>query len=308
MTRRRSAPAVGALSAALHHSERPWPRAELEAQWSRRTLNEAIRLGFATRLAPGIYTHREHATDLGQRLEAVAQWMAPHGLITGRAALHLWGWSEANATRVDVALPRDVRLARPHYVDVLRTDQAWMADAVAGIPVTSPEDSLVVAWRTAAPSRRRGLMLDALRDAPVDRGQLRRRIDAHGRLPHRAQMLDLLALSGSGATTVLEHIAATEVFVGQEWREWERQGEVRVANGVTLHPDMLHRRARVAVELDGARYHSDDAQRRRDLQRDALLVAAGYAVIRFTWEDITRRPAWCRDRALAAVASRAENL
>ncbi len=230
--------------------------------------------------------------------------MAPHGLVSGRAALQLSGWQAADAARIDVVLPRDLRLARPHYVDVLRTDQQWEADAVDGIPVTSPEDAVVVAWRRSAPDDRRGLLLDALRDGVVNVARLRRRIEAHGRLPRRAEMLALVALSEQGVTTVLEHIAATEVFVGPDWARWERQAPVRLSDGVTLHPDMLHRRARVAVELDGARYHSDDAARRADVERDALLAAEGYTVIRLTWEDVTRRPAWCREKLLAAVRAR----
>ena len=303
MPRRRSQPSVASLAAALQEAPRPWPRAQIEARWCRATLSQAVSLGFAVRIAPAQYAHREHAADLGCRLEAVTTWMAPHGCVSGLAALWVRGWRWVEPERIDVALPRDVRLARPPYVDTFRSDDAVVAQTIDGTPVASAADAAILAWRRAAPAQRRGLMLDILRDGPVTGVELERRAIETRRIPDRAQLMALVAIARDGVTSMLEYVAATQVFCGVEWREWERQGEVRVPGGA-LHPDMVHRRGRLAIELDSARHHGDDQQRLRDLERDALLAAAGYSVIRLTWRDVTRRPEWCRARVREALAAR----
>jgi very-short-patch-repair endonuclease len=51
-----------------------------------------------------------------------------------------------------------------------------------------------------------------------------------------------------------------------------------------VEADLLWEEARLVVELDGRRYHAH--RPRRDAERDALLVAAGYRVRRFGWGDV----------------------
>lgn len=47
---------------------------------------------------------------------------------------------------------------------------------------------------------------------------------------------------------------------------------------------------RLVVELDGFAYHRDRHSYREDRRRDRELVARGYLVLRFTWEDVVREP------------------
>lgn len=303
MARRRSQPRVAVLTAALRDAPRPWSRREIESVWSKDTLARAVRSGTVTRLAPGQYAHREWAGDFDCRVAVAHRWMGSTGHISGLAALRLWGWAAAPVERIAVAFPREVRLVRPAFIDSYRTAAGLQTGVVRGIPVIGAEDAAILVWRSTPERDRRGLMLELLRAAPVDPRVLLRRMDVHPRVPQRAALESLVRLALDGVASILEHLAATEVFVGPEWADWERQGTVAVGP-VTLHPDMVHRGARLAVEFDGARFHSDDASRRRDLDRDGLLAEAGYTVIRFTWEDITRRPEMCRRRVRAALRSR----
>ena len=48
--------------------------------------------------------------------------------------------------------------------------------------------------------------------------------------------------------------------------------------------------ARVAVEVDGWAWHSDVERFREDRRRQNALVLAGWTVLRFTWDDLMRRP------------------
>lgn len=54
--------------------------------------------------------------------------------------------------------------------------------------------------------------------------------------------------------------------------------------------DALWRRERLVAELDGRRFHLDEAAFERDRERDAELLAAGHRVVRITWQRLTRRP------------------
>lgn len=302
MRRRRSSPAVSSLVGALGETPRAWSRAEIEERWSRATLSEAQRLGLAVRVAPAQFAHRAHRDAVPCRVDAAARWMGRDAAMTGLAALWLHGWNASPVSRVDVTLPRDTKRARPAFVDTFRTDVPFERRVAGGVATVSAEDAAIFAWRRAAPQDRRSLMFDILRDAPIDVARLPERIDAHARIPDRAGLSDVVSMAADGVQSMLEMVAATDVFAGPEWSDWERQGAVSV-DGIVLHPDMLHRRGKVAVEFDGARFHGDDAARRADLERDALLASVGFSTLRFTWEDITRRPDWCRARARSAVQS-----
>jgi very-short-patch-repair endonuclease len=46
------------------------------------------------------------------------------------------------------------------------------------------------------------------------------------------------------------------------------------------------------IEVDGHATHSTRRQRQHDAEREAALLASGWRVIRFTYEDVTERPAY----------------
>jgi very-short-patch-repair endonuclease len=58
-----------------------------------------------------------------------------------------------------------------------------------------------------------------------------------------------------------------------------------------LRVDALWRRWRLVVEIDGYLAHGRRQAFERDRERDARLVRAGYIVLRFTWRQLTHRPA-----------------
>lgn len=69
--------------------------------------------------------------------------------------------------------------------------------------------------------------------------------------------------------------------------------------------DLLFREARVIVEYDGDHHRSDRRQFAHDVRRGSLLAAAGYLVLRFTADDVLRRPHFVIATVRAALASRA---
>ena len=56
--------------------------------------------------------------------------------------------------------------------------------------------------------------------------------------------------------------------------------------------DFVWRNARLIVEVDGYAYHRSPSAFEADRERDVVLALAGWQVLRFTWAQITERPAW----------------
>jgi very-short-patch-repair endonuclease len=56
--------------------------------------------------------------------------------------------------------------------------------------------------------------------------------------------------------------------------------------------DFAWRAQRLIVEVDGYRYHRSPSAFETDRERDVTLSIAGWTVLRFTWTQITTRPAW----------------
>ena len=60
--------------------------------------------------------------------------------------------------------------------------------------------------------------------------------------------------------------------------------------------DFLWRDANLIAEADGRATHGTRRAFQEDRDRDSRLAVAGYRVVRFTWFDLTRRPAVVADR------------
>jgi very-short-patch-repair endonuclease len=60
--------------------------------------------------------------------------------------------------------------------------------------------------------------------------------------------------------------------------------------GAEMQVDFLWRKHRVVVEVDGFATHRTRHGFQRDRRRDRLLSLAGWQVIRFTWDDVTKEP------------------
>ncbi|HEY1237522.1 MAG TPA: DUF559 domain-containing protein [Solirubrobacterales bacterium] len=58
-----------------------------------------------------------------------------------------------------------------------------------------------------------------------------------------------------------------------------------------MRVDAIWRESGLAVELDGGDAHTGLGQMKRDRDRELALRASGFQVVRYTWEQVTRRPA-----------------
>ena len=56
--------------------------------------------------------------------------------------------------------------------------------------------------------------------------------------------------------------------------------------------DVAFPKARLAIEVDGFRYHSGDERFQRDRTKQNALTSTGWRVLRFTWADLSDRPGY----------------
>jgi very-short-patch-repair endonuclease/predicted transcriptional regulator of viral defense system len=256
------------------------------------------RNGWLHRLHRGVYAvgHR--------RVSRHGLWMAAvlacgeGAVLSHGAAGELWKLSQSTegATNgLDVTIPsqRGV-LVRPglvvHRVPSLRLEETTRHE---GVPVTTPARTL----------------LDLALELP--RRELERAIDEAERL-RLCRQADLEAIieahfgrAGAGALRrVLEthRIGTTLTRSELEERFLALCRRHRLPGPGVNVPlldyvvDFLWPEARLIVEVDGRATHGTRRAFQADRDRDSRLAVAGYRVLRFTWWDVTRRPAVVADR------------
>ena len=73
------------------------------------------------------------------------------------------------------------------------------------------------------------------------------------------------------------------------------------AEALGLTVDFLWPRAALVVEVDGRASHETRKGFEQDRDRDGRLTTAGYRVLRFTWRDVTTRPAVVAQRVATVL-------
>lgn len=58
---------------------------------------------------------------------------------------------------------------------------------------------------------------------------------------------------------------------------------------------------KIDIEIDGFAFHSDAEAFQHDRERQNVLIANGWTVLRFTWHDLTNRPQWVLAQIRAAI-------
>ena len=133
--------------------------------------------------------------------------------------------------------------------------------------------------------------------------ELRAQVAARPALPGRRDLLDLVTKVEGGSHSELEIWGVDRVLTGPGMPRFVRQFRIALPHwNVTL--DAAIPELRVAIELDGAAFHGDQAARERDIRRDVALAALGWVVLRFSYRRITTEPDACRREILGVLAAR----
>lgn len=159
-----------------------------------------------------------------------------------------------------------------------------------GIRLTSVARTVVDLARTS--SFRSGVVVadSALRSKQTSKAELHAVITDCARWPGICQARLVVEFADGRSESVLESISRV-AFRDQQLPPPELQVWVGGEDdGVIGRADFLWRRYRTIGEADGAVKYKDTARAIAQLRRDALLRAAGFEVVHFTWDEIVRTP------------------
>jgi len=240
-----------------------------------------------------VYIPRE--VELTARIRAQAAWLATGATLCGMSAAALYGtkW-------LDPRLPAEVSRANRRAPAGLVV-RSWRLDPdelcrIGDIPSTSPARTAFDLGRTY-PAWQAIPIMDALLNATRIRpGEVAAVADAHPGVRGVARLRALLGLIDGGAESPQESRLRL-ILVRGGLPLPQTQIEFRELH---IRVDMGWRQWKVAVEYDGVQHWSDSRQRSWDIDRIALLEAAGWAVVRVSAEMMSR-PAVILERVRAKL-------
>ncbi|QYN33198.1 DUF559 domain-containing protein [Pseudonocardia sp. DSM 110487] len=235
------------------------------------------------RVAPRVFLAAGHRVTDRARVRAAGLWAGDRGVISGSAAAWWHGMPAVVPAWIEVTVPRRRGLRGYPGVRVRRRDLS-AADTVLGSGI----------WCTAAP-------LTALETAvalPDGSAFLDRALQKHVRFEalYQAYCRNLGGRGGASVTALLIGAADRADFAAERllislMRDSGLSGWESGRPFERWTIDIAFPEAKLAIEVDGWAWHVDVDRFRTDRQKGNALVRAGWQVLRFTWHDLTNRPA-----------------
>lgn len=270
-------------------------RSTLVGQTSRREFEQALADGEIVRVNRGRYAVPGVHAGIEQALRVTGH------VCLATAALS-YGWEVKEVPQLpQVVVPKDRRL-NPAARKGL--DPIWMDLTDADIEglCTSRARTLDMCGRRLPFDEALAITDSALRAGyPVD---VLREAARSAKGPGSARMRRVAEEADRRAANPFESVLRA-IALDVPGLTLEPQVRIRGRLSLDVRPDLVDRRRRIVLEADSFEWHGDRAALRRDARRYDLLVANGWLVLRFAWEDVMHDQDWVRS-VLTAVADRTE--
>lgn len=246
---------------------------ELLAVFDRRTIRQALDCGRIIRVARGHYA-------LPGGPEALAAARRVGGVVSHLSAAQHWGWKvKLPPQQPVVTVPRNRKLTDRQRSGV---DIRWFNLHVDDIrdDVTSRLRTIGDCARSEQFDAALAVADSAVRNGDVTPAQIRVEALAGPRTgrPRALRVAD--AVDGRAANpfeSVLRAICLEIPGLLVEPQVWVTE---------TARVDLLDRRNNLILEADSWEFHGERAAFVRDVRRYTCFVRLGYAVVRFTWEEV----------------------
>ena len=240
------------------------------------------------RVQPGVYLARTHGLTPVARLWAA--WLAVPDSVTSGACAAWWsGLTDRWPGVVELAVPRDRTVARRPGITIVRRDLDPLdVTTRRGLAVTGFALSVLhgaVALGSDGPAMMDRALQRSLSFANLHAAYCRQIGSRRSRQSHL-----LMAAAGDNAAAQSERLLIT-LFKRAGISGWSVNTRLALPGGHEVFPDFTFRQQRVLIEVDGWAWHHSPERFARDRQRQNALVLAGWTVLRFTWFDLTQRPA-----------------
>jgi very-short-patch-repair endonuclease len=243
----------------------------------------------------GVYSVGHPLLVGGARELAAALACGPMAVVSHASAAHLHGLlpRPAHRTAVEITVAGADRGHRPGIrVHRTRAFGTGETGTLAGIPVTTPARTVL-----DLASRRPGDLERAFAEARVQSPAVDGEVETLiARYPARRGSRAIRTLLERGGPRLTQSEAERR-FLALLRRARLPEPETNVSLG-RYTVDVLWRDQRLAVEIDGYRYHSSRRAFERDHAKDAELRRLGIRLLRFTWMQLIGEP----EATVAAVA------
>ena len=249
--------------------------ADLLRLTTRRRVRTALARGVVVRASRGRYClpAADAAREAAARLTAVVA-------LRSAAAAHGWEIKDQPA-RPELMVKRGRKLPPAVRDDVAVHWSNLANDQVRGA-VTTPVRTIVDCARMLPFDEGLAVADSALRHGDVTRDELDA-IDVVGAGAEAVRRV-LRHADGRSANPFESVLRALCIDAGLAV---EAQAEVDLGTG-RVHPDLVNRILRVALEADSWTFHATRDAHRSDCARYNLLTIRGWRVLRFTWEQVMR--------------------
>lgn len=255
----------------------------------------------------GVYRLAGVPTSPEQVILAAVLAAGPGAVASHRAAAWLWGMAEDWCAEVTV--PRH-RFPRLPGIDVHRSRDltASTVRRRRRIPATDPMRVLVDLGTVVAPAvvqdaLERGLAARLFTVASVEAAY--DSLSRHGRggAGTLRRVLDERALGRDCPDGLLE-VRMARLLRAHGLPKPVFQYEVRDGGGrFVARVDFAYPELKLVIEVDGWAAHASPSALQHDLDRQNALVALGWRVLRFTWEDVVLRSAKVASRIAAQLGT-----
>lgn len=274
----------------------------IEAGRGARAFDRAVAAGHLVRVDRGVAALAGTDITPERRIAAAVLATQQPCLVSHRSGAYVWGAPVAGIDPVDLlSTDRTGWTRRPGVIVHRPTDLTRAHAAIEkGFRVTTPLRSLVdlgAVAPNAVPAALEAMLVRGV--VTVPNAERTARLHARrGRpgVPALRAAIEGLPLGRRAPDSVLEPLAA-RLFARAGVSGW-----VFHAHVCGFELDFAFERERVDIEVDGWRWHRGAFE--ADRRRDAILTAAGWAVVRFTWRQVTRQPAWAAGILAATMAQR----
>jgi very-short-patch-repair endonuclease len=261
---------------------------------SPRQLERVVARGVLVPVHRGVYRATGSQPTFEQSVVAAS--LATRGVASHGTAATLWGMRGWSSLLVEVTVVgrRQTRLVGVVGHCTSRLDPVDVARRGA-IPLTSPARTLLDLGAVGTPAAVEAAVEDCLHRRLVTIDQLQALLTRLGR-PGRPGVTTLRAVLAvrdplAAATESVLEDAFVRLLRDAGLPEPARQYPVRAPGRPVLRIDFAYPDRRIAIELDGHRWHSGRADVERDRAKSNLLATLGWRVVRFGWSDVHHRGA-----------------
>jgi very-short-patch-repair endonuclease/predicted transcriptional regulator of viral defense system len=251
-----------------------------------------VAAGRLHRIHRGVYSVGHSLLKVEGRWMAAVLSFGVAAVLSHRSAAELWDLRRAGGSVIDVTVPRTSGHSRDGItVHRVRDLVASDVTCVRGIPCTTVSRTLLDLADVLSRPRLERVVAQAEVMGTFDLNALKEVLERSAGRRGSGKLRTLLDEYEEG--TALTQSKLEELMLGICINARVKRPEVNqwiVLDDSAVQVDLLWRKQKLIVEVDGHRFHGNRRAFEQDRERDQRLVLAGHRVVRFTWRQITREP------------------